>query len=150
MDAPDAFRSFASLLSAVPQLETPAAPLEREPAAATAELSDLRLFRAHIEEAARTAVQTIVTDVAASVLARELELAPADITAIVERIIAEYFTEEPLRVRVNPGEVEHLRCDLPVLGDESLLPGDAVLELRNGFAIATLGARLDALLGPDR
>lgn len=111
---------------------------------------EVRLFRARLEETARTAVQALLLDIAAAVLARELELAPADIAAIVDRVIAQYRAEEPVRVRVNARDAERVRCDLPVLPDDSLLPGDAVLELRAGSAIATLGARVDALFEGTR
>jgi flagellar assembly protein FliH len=107
---------------------------------------DVRLFHARIIEAVEAAVETLVTDIAADVLARELLLAPAEIEAIVDRALSRFAAEEPLRVRMHAEDVTRLHCGIPVLADEALRPGDAVIELRNGSVDASLGVRLASLL----
>jgi flagellar biosynthesis/type III secretory pathway protein FliH len=107
---------------------------------------DVRLFHARITEALEDAVERLVCDVASDVLARELQLAPADIERIVDRALQRYVSEEPLRVRTHPGDAALVQCGVPVVADDSLARGDVILELRDGFLDASLGVRLDAVL----
>lgn len=107
---------------------------------------DVRLFHARVIEAVDAAVERIVADIAADVLARELLLAPADIDAIVDRALRRFAAEEPLRVRVHPDDAARLHCGVPVIGDPSLRCADAILELREGSVDASLGVRLAALV----
>ena len=109
-------------------------------------LRDVRIFHARIAEAVEEAVETLVQDIAAQVLGRELELTRANIAAITERALERFAAEEPLRVRAHPNEVEHLDCVVPVVADDALRLGDVVVELRTGTVDATLGARLDAVM----
>lgn len=109
-------------------------------------LREMRLFRARIIEATEAAVETLVADIAADVLARELLLAPADVETIVDRALHRFLADEPLRVRVHAGDVPSVHCDVPLVADETLRPGDAVIELRTGTIDATLGVRLATLL----
>lgn len=109
-------------------------------------MRDLRLFRARIAEAVETAAELLIGDIAAEVLARELELAPANLHRIVDRALQRYFSEEPLRVRVHPADAATIECGVPVVADDGLLRGDAILELRDGYVDARLGVRLATVL----
>jgi flagellar biosynthesis/type III secretory pathway protein FliH len=109
-------------------------------------LREVRLFHARVTEAVEASVETLVGDIAAELLGRELLLAPADIERIVDRALHRFAAEEPLRVRVHPDDLSRLKCSLPVLADDALRPGDAILELRNGYVDASLGVRVEALL----
>ena len=110
-------------------------------------LSAARRFRAALDDALETAVETLLRDVAASVIARELELAPADVRAIVAAARERYRLEEPVRVRVHPEEVAALReLDLCVAADPALRRGDVEIDVRDGTIDATLGARLERVL----
>ena len=105
-------------------------------------LGEMRLFRAHVIEGVRAALDTLLTDIAADVLGRELRLAPAHLEAIVHRLIELYMADDPVRVRVHPDDIGGLMCALPLMADERLRSGDAILEVRCGSIEATLGVRL--------
>ncbi len=109
-------------------------------------LSGVRLFKAAVAEGVDHAVRQICADLAAEVLARELQITSVDIDAIVQRLSARFFNDDPLRVRLHPSEATLVNCGLPVVADGALLPGDAVLELRSGSIEATLGVRLQSIL----
>ncbi len=140
-----------------------AAPAEPQPAATPQDsefdecfqagadaLRDVRTFRARVTEGVASAVETVLADVAVDVLARELQLAPASIDVIVERALQRYFSEAPMRVRVHPAQADALTCSVPVVADERLREGDAVIELRCGCVDAGLGARLAGVLAALR
>ena len=112
-------------------------------------LRDVRLFHARVHEAVETAAESLTAELALTVLGRELELRPADIRAIVRRILRRYAAEQPLRVRAHPDDAAGLACELPVTADESLRRGDAVVELRAGSLDASLTTRLDWVLGRE-
>jgi len=109
-------------------------------------MREVRLFYARVVEAVEAAVETLVADIAVDVLGRELLLAPCDIEAIVDRALARFTSEQPLRVRVHPDDAVLLQCAVPVVADERLRAGDAVVELREGSVDASLGVRLAALV----
>jgi flagellar biosynthesis/type III secretory pathway protein FliH len=110
-------------------------------------MRDVRLFRAHLIEALEDATASVVREIAASVLARELALAPADLERIVDSTLAEYLADEPLAIRVNPAEASKLtERGIPIVADETLRPGDAVLQLRSGSVNRSLGVRLERVL----
>lgn len=109
-------------------------------------LREVRLFHARVIEAVEAAVETLVTDIAADVLGRELVLQPAEIETIVDRALQRFADEEPLRVRVHADDAPRLNGALPVVLDVGLRPGDAVIELRNGSVDASLGVRLAAVV----
>lgn len=157
---PDEFRSLASMLRGVepPQSATDQRPLgavhvpetllqdDSFAAETGAALREIRLFKAAVAEGIESAVRALCVDLAAEVLARELQIAPASIDAIVQRLLARFGNEEPLRVRVHPEDTALLTGDLPAFADSSLLRGDAILELRSGEIEATLGVRLQSVL----
>lgn len=166
MHAPDGFRSLASTLlrsrePAADELVITSEAEEDEVREVFEEsreleeaerglLRDVRLFHASVIEGVEAAIETITGDIAADVLGRELHLAPADIEAIVDRALQRYLSDEPLRVRAHPGEAAGLSCGVPVVGDERLRYGDAVIELRCGSVDATLGVRFASVLRAAR
>ncbi|HZZ64197.1 MAG TPA: FliH/SctL family protein [Candidatus Baltobacteraceae bacterium] len=120
----------------------PCACAEAEEAA----LRSVRLFCAAVAEGVEAAIGELLNDIAADVLARELQLAPADITQVVERALSRYFSDDPLHVLVHPDDACELHCGFPVVKDPCLRAGDARLVLRCGTVDASLGVRLAALL----
>lgn len=102
-------------------------------------------FHACVREALDAAVETLMFDIAASVLGRELELRPCDLRAIVSRAVARFGEAEPLRVRMHPADVRD-DLGLPAVPDAQLMPGDVWIELRGGCIDARLGARLQCVL----
>jgi flagellar biosynthesis/type III secretory pathway protein FliH len=109
-------------------------------------ISEIRRFRAALADALDFALEQLLHDIAASVLARELQLAPADIACIAEQARRRYADEEPITLRVHPAEVECAAlAGFPTQGDERLRRGDATLVLRTGTIDLSLGARLAAL-----
>lgn len=157
MQTPDGFISLAAQLrggAGEPEMPSAAPPIVFEDDEADAELADesallrdVRLFRARIAEALEESVRTLLCDIAADVLARELQLAPADIAAIVQRVLERYAQDEPLRIRAHPAEAPRLHCTIPVVRDTRLGEGDVAIELCTGTIVSSLGLRLDAVLG---
>ncbi len=110
-------------------------------------LACVRRFRAALGEALDGAVETLLREIAAAVLARELQLAPVDLGAIVKSVRREFAAEEPVRVRAHPGDVASLaQLDVAVVADPALRRGDVEIDVRDGTVDATLGARLEAVL----
>lgn len=105
-------------------------------------LRDARLFRARLADAFDDARTRLVRELAASVLARELRLAPCDLDALVARVLA---AAPVVRVRVAPGDVDAVR-GIAVVADPELTGGDAIVELAGGALDARLGVRLALVL----
>jgi hypothetical protein len=153
---PQTFRPLGEVLTAAAAAEfrqpeslpepesTGALPAHEEEDLADA-LRAARLFRAAVSEAVAFGAARILEDLACDVLARELETAPADLNAVVDRALTRFAREEPICVRVHPSE-SAIAAAFPVVADPSLRPGDAVIELHCGSVDATLGARLAAVL----
>lgn len=155
LQTPDDFISLASQLRAQHDRETgagvPELAFEEEPdeprlAEERELLREVRLFRARIAEALEQTLRALLCDIAAEVLARELQLAPADIAAIALRVLERFAQEEPLRVRVHPDDAPQVRCGIPVVEDPRLPQGDVVIELRDGAVVSSLGMRLGGVL----
>jgi flagellar biosynthesis/type III secretory pathway protein FliH len=131
---------------------SPAAPAtpnenERETAAL---LGEIRRFRAAVADAFEFEVEELLRDLAGSVLARELQLAPADVRAVVERARSRYARERVLAVRAHPAEVESLAAlGVEVLPDAQLRGGDVIIDLQSGTIDLSLGVRLDAVLARE-
>jgi len=111
-------------------------------AAARAALHDARLFRARLADALDAAVPMLLRDLASRVLARELRIAPCDIDALVRACASRGAA---IHVRVAPGEAI-AACAVPVLRDDALAPGDAVVELEGGAIDARFGTRVALVL----
>jgi hypothetical protein len=103
-----------------------------------------RRFRAAVAEALDDVVDRLSRALAAEVLGRELRLGAADLATIARRIVEEWRAEEPLRLRVAPDVA--IECEIPVVGDPHLMPGDAILECRSGEIDARLAVRLSGAL----
>ena len=113
-----------------------------EPAAVFAEV---RRFRASLADALDYAVQELLRDIAAGVLARELLLEPCDVRSIVERACRSFA--DVVAVRAHPDEIAKLTAlDVAVVPDATLRRGDVKLDLHAGSIDLSLGARLDAIL----
>jgi flagellar biosynthesis/type III secretory pathway protein FliH len=107
-----------------------------------AALHDARLFRARLGDAFDDAAARLLRELAAEVLVRELRLAPCDVDALVARVRER---APVVRVRVAPDEVARVH-GVPVVGDERLASGDAIVELAGGALDVRLGVRLASVL----
>lgn len=117
------------------------------PAELCATLAEVRRFRAALADALDLALETLLCDIAADVVARELNLDAADLAAIAERALRRFDGEDPLRLRVHADDVERVTgFGLAVVADASLRRGDLAIDLRSGSVDLTLGARLEAAL----
>jgi flagellar biosynthesis/type III secretory pathway protein FliH len=108
----------------------------------SAALREARLFRARLADALDAAAVRLLRDVAADVVARELQLAPCDVARIVERV---QRSAPVVAVRVAAADAAQV-TQLPVVIDDALQPGDAVLEVAGGTVDARLGVRLAHVL----
>ncbi|HVS45707.1 MAG TPA: FliH/SctL family protein [Verrucomicrobiae bacterium] len=154
----DAFVPLMTLLREVQAppvepIDTVTAPPPREPIdaadddAVQALASDVRRFRAHLADAFDAALGCLLQDVACSVVARELELAPAQIATIAAAALQRASDELPLGLRAHADDCAQLQgMGLPVTPDAALQSGDLILELRDGELDFRLGVRLDAIL----
>jgi flagellar biosynthesis/type III secretory pathway protein FliH len=116
--------------------------VESAPPDVVSALRAARLFRAQLIDALTDAFGTLICDLAADVLARELRLAPCDLEALLQRVAE----RAPIvRVRVAPADVVRI-AGVPVELDAALDPGDAIVELAGGAIDARLGVRLAAVL----
>ncbi|MBV8147686.1 MAG: hypothetical protein JO092_01185 [Candidatus Eremiobacteraeota bacterium] len=133
-----------------PPREEPTSSFESEPEA-TAVAGEIRRFRAAVADAFEHEVESLLRDVACTVLARELELKPADIEVVVTQARRRHARERIIALRVHPADLEALKhFDLDVLADGTLHRGDVVLELKSGTIDLSLGVRLDAVLASER
>jgi len=106
----------------------------------------VRRFGAMVDDALDHQVASLLREIAVDIIGRELQLASSDLSAIVRAARERHaFAQQPLRVRVHPSEVDRLELDVPVVGDERLRSGDAVIELRSGSIDARLGVRIEQL-----
>lgn len=146
-----AFVALAVFLRPEPAQSSGDAGVEDAPPVDADELAEtvaaVRCFRAALADALDVAVQTLLADIAAGVLARELELAPSDIAGVVARARERFASEDPLVVRVHPGDLARLAgAPFTTVADERLRRGDVTIELHSGTIDARLGTRLDAVL----
>jgi flagellar biosynthesis/type III secretory pathway protein FliH len=154
LQTPEEFRSLSDLLReghavVAESAETiePAAEDEDGFHDEIAAARDVRLFRARLEEALESTIVTLRCDIAAEIVGRELQLAPASIAQIVRRAVRRCAAEHPVRVRVHPEDMAALSGGgIETVGDHGLRRGDAVLECDGGAIDISLGVRLDAVL----
>jgi Flagellar assembly protein FliH len=115
-------------------------------------LREARVFRARLADACDEAAARLVRELAAQVLVRELRLAPCEIAELVARARERLPV---LRVRVSPGDATRMHGtsndvaalrDVPVIADDQLEDGDAILEVAGGVLDARLGVRLADVL----
>jgi flagellar biosynthesis/type III secretory pathway protein FliH len=106
-----------------------------------------RRFRAAVADAVDVAVQKLLTEIAENVLARELELGPADVGVIIAKARERFANEKILVVRIHPQDREALgKLEVDTVLDERLGRGDIVAELSSGTIDLRLQARLEAAL----
>jgi flagellar biosynthesis/type III secretory pathway protein FliH len=110
-----------------------------------AALRDARIFRAALADAFASLAAELLDRLGAEVLGRELRLTPADVETIARRILLERRSDEPLRLRVAEAD-SGVACEVPVVVDPALAPGDAVLECRSGNIDARLAVRFAAVV----
>jgi flagellar biosynthesis/type III secretory pathway protein FliH len=150
------FVALADLLRPLLAVASPAeAPIAAEPAvcvrspqeeatpdAVRAAIADARRFRARLADAFDAALAALVRELACTVLARELALAPCDVRALARRVLDDAPVVR-LRVAPDDGAAEY---GIVTVVDPALRAGDAVFELQGGALDARLGVRLaDAL-----
>jgi hypothetical protein len=148
----DALEPEAAVSATPPPLSVPYSALTatRDPldapcgCAIAGALREARLFRAALADALELEVERLAAALAVEVLGRELQLGGCELEAIAKRLVAERRSDEPLRLRVAPGDA-HISCGLPVVGDVALALGDAILECRSGEIDASLRIRLAAI-----
>jgi flagellar biosynthesis/type III secretory pathway protein FliH len=106
-----------------------------------------RRFRAALSDAVDAAVARLLPGIAREVLARELQLKPADIEAISASALERFAGEKTLTLRAHPADLEVLAAvPIAIVSDEMLRPGDVVFELRSGTIDLRMDARLAAVL----
>ncbi len=109
-------------------------------------VAESRRWYARLHDALDAACERLLCELAAGVLARELQLAPCDLAAVLAGV-REEMLGEPLCVRLHPDDCALWNDPtLPCRADAALAPGDAVLELREGSIDARFGVRLQAVL----
>ena len=124
-------------------IDAPREPVADAPRDAVADaLRDARLFRARLADAFDDAAVRLLRELAVSVLARELRLAPCDLAALVRRTVE---GAPCVRVRVAPDDAGR-EFDVPVVADAALDAGDAIVELATGSFDLRLGVRVAAVL----
>jgi len=128
------FKSLASILRELRELRDGAAiqPAAISPLIAAIDVPepaaprDDRLFAARLAERLESAVRTLLREIAAEVLGRELLLAPIEIDAIVARLRERYALEE--------------------IEVDASADGDVILTCAAGEIDASLGRRLRAAI----
>jgi flagellar biosynthesis/type III secretory pathway protein FliH len=106
-----------------------------------------RRFRAALADALDLGVQTLLAAIARDVLARELQLGRTDVAGIVTKALDRYAGERALSIRVHPTDLPALASiGLERIADDTLAPGDILLELHCGTIDLRLNARLEAAL----
>jgi len=156
------FVSFASLLTVQPREEVPTPPpISRPPVdapparAASPQLvallasfaSEIVRLRARATEIVENEAEALLQQIAARVLVRELELAPADIAALCASVRDEWREAHPIRFRVAAEDMPRLTSLGELLEpDPSLPPGDLVVDLADGTLDLRLGTRLAAII----
>ncbi len=155
---PERFIRFSALLrstvSAAPDLPTQnvaavdvcAAPQPRVPDGERELAREVAHFRARLAESFEAAQANLMRKFAREMLARELQLAPADVAEIVRSTCEGVQRSDILRVRVNPQDIPALLGDIPMLADEYLTRGDAIVELHQGSLDASVSIRFESLL----
>lgn len=122
-------------------------PLEAPRPPAHEALSELRRFQAAVRDAVDVSVRSLLRDVAADVLARELSLAPANLQAIVARACERHAAQGVVRVRVHPDEAASVaELAVEIVADARLRRGDVLLEVLSGTIDVSLGSRLADVL----
>ena len=92
-------------------------------------------------------MERLLAEIAENVLARELTMARADVAAVVAKARERFSSERVLSVRVHPRDRNALGgLEIESVLDETLVPGDIIVELRSGTIDLRLRARLESAL----
>jgi flagellar biosynthesis/type III secretory pathway protein FliH len=158
MSAADAFVPLAELLqpsvadATVTEEHPPEAIVATEPAdvapmhESIGAIREARRFRARLADALDARLARLLAAIASEILMREVRTSPADLAALVARIVDEQAAP-PLQVRVSAADRDALAaCAIDVVEDRSLEPGDAIVTFAAGEIDARLGVRLAAVL----
>lgn len=145
---PESFVPLERYLRAESQPSPAPTPVpECAPEPSRARLHEFRRFYACVADAVETARADLLRDLAADVLARELQTAPVEIERIASKLLSRFSEQEPVHVLAHAAEIERLRhLDVPVHPAEHLRRGDITLVLRYGSIDASLGARMADVL----
>jgi flagellar assembly protein FliH len=145
--AGDAEVEAAALSSTVREREIETAEAVRSALSALQSAATLAgAARRPVIEEADAALASAAIELAEAILGKELENHESSARAAVARALAVAATDEVLVVRMNPADIAILAGEADALtsarlvGDESLLRGDAVLET----PVGTIDARLSA------
>jgi len=93
---------------------------------------ELALMRLAAMEAYERAVASLLRSLADEVLARELLLEPADVDALVRRVLATFAVRDPVELRVAAADAARVQAGTPVRVDPSLGRGDLTVVVRGG------------------
>jgi flagellar biosynthesis/type III secretory pathway protein FliH len=106
-----------------------------------------RIFRAALADALEVELARILPAIARDVVARELELKPADVAAVASAALERYAHESIVRVRAHADDVAALaQAGVAAVADESVRRGGVLVEVRSGTIDVSVEARLDELL----
>ncbi len=150
-----ALHAFVRAEAPRPDAGSPAAdPIDEEVVAAVPDVEVVRdavrealHFRAALADAFDASLARLHEDLAADVLARELQLAPADLRALACRTLERFANDLPVQLRVHPDELTRVAgLAVPAAADPTLRRGDVYLDLHAGGIDARLGVRLEAVL----
>jgi hypothetical protein len=110
---------------------------------AIAELVRMRLFAL---EAFERGVESMLASFARDVLARELAIAPPDLSALASHALAAFHRDEPIRLVVSAADVSRVTSPLPLRMDPALQAGDLVVEVAAGAFESPLAFRFSTAL----
>lgn len=114
-------------------------------------IADLARLRARAAEQLEAEAEAVLRDLAERVLARELELAPIAVEALIADA-ADAFARAGVRVVVRTSETDVNRIGgcWPLEVDASLRAGDFSMDVDGGRFDASLQTRLEAMLASHR
>jgi len=108
-----------------------------------AELARLHLAAA---EALERRAASLLEGLAREVLARELQLAPVDLRALVAEALAAFHDDKPFAFVLSAEEADRFEGAVPVRADPSLRSGDLIVEVRDGAFESHLHFRLSTVV----
>lgn len=108
--------------------------------------TSLALARLAVREAYERAARRALEAFASEVLSRELALSNVDIDALVQRSLQQFAADEPVAVLLSQYDAPLVSCDIPIRLDETLVPGDLVIVVRDGVVDLRLALRAKSAL----
>ncbi len=104
-------------------------------------------LRARAAELVEGEAESLLAMIASRVLVRELELAPADVSALAAAVWNEWNAYHEVRFRVAPSDLERLEeLGVALEPDPALQPGDLQVEFADGVLDLRMGTRLASVL----